>query len=157
MQNFGQNKLFWCWRSRRQHYKTILKVNKTFQIYLLLVILHSTQQQCFSTLHSYCDYLWKMSRMDEEQAVFERLTLSDFQIVILFFLLLIELIQLLFLNILKISKISFWTFWRSWSTLVSWSPLVKCFGKSHHLFNLHNFGYYFDFPWLRFKHVTNFH
>ena len=43
-------------------------------------MLHSTQEnnifQHFS--QSYFDYLSKMGRMDEEQAVFEQLTLSDF-------------------------------------------------------------------------------
>ena len=42
--------------------------------------LHSTQNIIFQRYyHSYCDYLLNLSRMDEEQAVFEQLTLSDFK------------------------------------------------------------------------------
>ena len=60
---------------------TGFKVNKTFWIQVLLVILHSTQQNIIFQHYyqSYCDYLSKMGRMDEEQAVFEQLTLSDFK------------------------------------------------------------------------------
>ena len=43
--------------------------------------LHSTKQNIIFQQYyqSYCDYLLKMGRMDEEQAVFEQLTLSDFK------------------------------------------------------------------------------
>ena len=42
---------------------------------------HSTQQNIIFQHYdqTYCDYLLKMGRMDEEQAVFEQLTLSDFK------------------------------------------------------------------------------
>ena len=42
---------------------------------------HSTQQNIIlqHCYRSYCDYLLKIGRMDEEQAVFEQLNLSDFQ------------------------------------------------------------------------------
>ena len=40
---------------------------------------YSTQKHIFQHYcQSYCDYLLKMGFMDEEQAVFEQLTLSDF-------------------------------------------------------------------------------
>ena len=56
------------------------KVKKTFWIKVLLVILHLTQQNIIFQHYylSYYDYLLKMECMDEAQAVFEQLTLSDF-------------------------------------------------------------------------------
>ena len=53
-------------------------VCKTKTVDVLLVVLHSTQQNIFSQHYyqSYCDYLLKM---DKEQAVFEQLILSDYQ------------------------------------------------------------------------------
>ena len=41
---------------------------------------HSTKQNIVQQYYqSYCHYLLKMGRMDEEQAIFEQLTLSDFK------------------------------------------------------------------------------
>ena len=41
---------------------------------------HSTQQNIFQHYYtSYCHYLLKMGRMNEKQAVFKQLTLSDFK------------------------------------------------------------------------------
>ena len=37
---------------------------------------NSKFQQCYQ---SFCDYLLKIGRMDEKQAVFEQLTLNDFK------------------------------------------------------------------------------
>ena len=43
--------------------------------------LHSTKQNIIFQQYyqSYCNYLLKTGRMDEEQAVFEKLTFSDFK------------------------------------------------------------------------------
>ena len=58
---------------QKKQYMLGIKVNKTFES-------HSTQQNIFQQYYqSYCNYLLKMGRMDEEQAVFEQLTLSDFK------------------------------------------------------------------------------
>ena len=55
---------------------TTLKFNKIFWIQVLLLILHSSQQN--SVFQHYYqphyDYLLKMDHMDEEQPVFEQLT-----------------------------------------------------------------------------------
>ena len=52
----------------------VLKSTKRFES-------HSTQQNIIFQHYykSYCDYLLKMGRMDEEQAVSEQLTLRDFK------------------------------------------------------------------------------
>ena len=49
---------------------TGLKVNKTFWIKVLPVILHSALENIIFQPYSqlYCDYLLKIGRMDEEQA-----------------------------------------------------------------------------------------
>ena len=53
---------------------TVLKVSKTFEMYGLLVILHSAHQNSVFQHYyqSYCNYLLKMGCMNEEQAVFEQ-------------------------------------------------------------------------------------
>ena len=59
---------------------TGFEVKKTFWILVLLLILHSIQQNIFQHYHEpYCDYLLKMDRIDKERAVFEQLTLCDFK------------------------------------------------------------------------------
>ena len=58
---------------RQKQYILGFKVNKTLWITFHKNIIFQQYYQ------SYCDYLLKMGRMDEEQAVFEQLTLSDFK------------------------------------------------------------------------------
>ena len=55
-------------------YKLGFKVNKHFES-------HSTQQNIIFQHYykSYCHYLLTLGRMDEEQVVFEQITLSDFK------------------------------------------------------------------------------
>ena len=52
------------------------EVDITFWIEVLLLILHSTQQNIIFQYYC-CNYLLKMGCMDKEQAVFEQITLSD--------------------------------------------------------------------------------
>ena len=56
--------------------------SSTYKILKLIKRLesHSIQQNIFQHYYqSYCDALLKMSRMDEEQVVFEQLTLNNFK------------------------------------------------------------------------------
>ena len=61
-------------RIMQKQYTLGFKVNKTFES-------HSTQQNIIfqHRYQSYCHYLLKMGHMDEDQAVFEQLTLSGFK------------------------------------------------------------------------------
>ena len=58
---------------RQKQYILGFKFNKTFWVTFHKNIIFQQYYQ------SYCDYLFKTGRMDEEQAVFEQLTLSDFK------------------------------------------------------------------------------
>ena len=66
--------LYWYSRQKRYIYILVFNSIKRFES-------HSTQQSIIflDYYQSYCDYLLKLSHLDEEKAVFERLTLSNFK------------------------------------------------------------------------------